>query len=212
MRAQVEALPTRQLQRIEDPDASAIMLTAQRNQIERRIDDLPQPRRRLGREQDPNSVERAHLAGALQAAGRELDAVLSQRERLARELGDPSGIRAACDGLQRALTQLTREHTEIRDELAEHEVHAPGAWAARTFGERPDEPRLRKEWDQGVRQVARYRLEYDLTDPDVPLGSEPQAREQQRDWQRAREALGRSARRLGRNADDNRDLAIEIAP
>ena len=134
--AQVGALPTRQLQRVEDLDARAITFTTQREEITRRIDDLPQARRRLGREQDPNSVERAHLAGALQAADRELDAVLSQRERVARELGDPSEVRAERDGLQRALTQLTREHTEILDELAEREVHSPSAWAARALGSR----------------------------------------------------------------------------
>jgi hypothetical protein len=149
LRAQVGALPTRQLQRIEDLDARAITLTTQREQMKRRIDDLPQPRQRLGRAQDPNAVERAHLTAALQTAGCELDAVLSQRERLARELGDPSEARAERDGLQRALTQLTQEHTEIRDELAEHEIHAPGAWATRALGECPADPRLRKEWEQG---------------------------------------------------------------
>ncbi len=212
LRTEVGALPTRQLQRVEDLDARAITLTTQREQITRRIDDLPQPRRRLGREQDSNAVERAHLTGALQAADRELDAVLSQRERLARELGDPSEVRAGRDGLQRALTQLTREHTEIRDELAERELHAPGAWAARAFGERPDEPRLGKEWEQAIRQVARYRLQYDITDPDDPLGAEPQLREQQHDWQRAREVLDRSARRLSYDVDAAHDLAIEIGP
>jgi hypothetical protein len=208
LRTQVEALPTRQLQRVEDLDARTITLTTQREQITRRIDDLPQPRRRFGREQDPNSIERAHLTGALQATNREFDAALSQRERLVRELGDPSEVHAERDGLQRALTQLTREHTEIRDRLAEREVHAPGAWAARAFGERPAQPRLHKEWEQGVRRVARYRLQYDVTDPDDPLGTEPQPREQQRDWQRAREALDR----LDRAVDDARDLAIEIGP
>jgi chromosome segregation ATPase len=197
---------------VEDLDARAITLTTQREQITRRIDDLPQARRRLERQQDPHSVERAHLTGALQAADRELDAVLSQRERLARELGNPSEVRAERDGLQRALTQLTRERTAIRDELAEREVHAPGAWAARQFGETPDEPRLRREWEQGVRHVARYRLQYDVTDPDDPLGTQPEPREQQRDLQRAREALDRSARRLGRDVNEDHDLAIEISP
>jgi hypothetical protein len=212
LHAQVGPLPTRQLQRIEDLDARAITLTTQREQIARRIDDLPQARRRLRQEHDPNAVERAHLTSALQATDRELDAVLCQRERLTRELGNPSEVRAESDGLQRALTQLTREHTEIRDELAEREVHTPGAWAARAFGERPDEPQLRREWEQGVRQVARYRLQYDITDRHDPLGVEPQPREQQHDWQRARDALDRSARRLARDVSIDHDLGVEIGP
>ena len=200
LRTEVEALPTRRLQRVEDLHARAITLTTQREQITRRIDDLPRPRRRLGREQDPNAVERAHLTGALQAADRELDAVLSQRARAER------------DGLQRALTQLKLEHTEIRDELAEREIHAPGAWAEHALGERPADPRLRTEWEQGVRQVTRYRLQYDVTDPNDPLGAEPQPREQQHDWQHARETIRRSARRLGRDLLDDHHLGVEIGP
>jgi hypothetical protein len=173
LRAQAGALPTRQLQRVEDLDARAITLTTQREQITRRIDDLPQPRRRLGRGQDPHAVERAHLTGALQAADHELDAMHSQREHLTRELGNPSEVRAERDGPQRALTEITREQAEILDELAERDVRAPGAWAARVFDERPDDPRLRKEWEQKVRQVARYRLQYNFTDHEDSLARSP---------------------------------------
>jgi hypothetical protein len=208
LRTQVGALSTRQLQRIDDLDARAITLATQREQITRRRDDLPEPRRRLGREQDPNPVERAHLTSALKAAERELDAVLTQRERLARELGDPSEIRAERDALQLALTKLTREHTQTLDLLAERELGAPGVWATRALGERPAEPQLRKEWDRTVREAARYRLHYDISDTENPLGPQPEPREQQRDWQRAREVLDRSARRLGRDVDLDQDFTV----
>jgi conjugative relaxase-like TrwC/TraI family protein len=208
LRTQVAALPTRELQRVEDLDARAITLTTQREEITQRLEELPQTRWRLGREQDPNPVERAHLTSALRAAEREIDALLTQRVRLTRELGDPSEVRSERDGLQRALTQLTREHAEIRDQLAEREVHAPGPWAQRTFGERPTDLQLRKEWEKGIRQVACYRLQYDVTDSNDPLGPEPQQQEQQRDWQRAHETLSRTARRLGRDIDY--DLGIQI--
>ncbi len=210
LRAEIDALPTRRLERVEALDARAITLTTQREHVARCIDDLPQPRRRLGREQDQHAVERAHLTGALQATDRELTAMLSQRAHLAQELGDPSEVRGERDGLQRAFTQLTRQHTEIRDELAEFEVHSPGAWARHALGECPDEPRLCNEWERGVRQLARYRLQYDITDPDNPLGAEPEPREQQHDWQRARGALDRSARRLGRDGNVDHDLGVEI--
>lgn len=138
--------------------------------------------------------------------------MLTQRARLAQELGDPSEVRSERDGLQRALTQLIREHTEVRDQLAEREVHTPRPWAQRTFGERPTDPQLRKEWEQGIRQAARYRIQYDVTDSDDPLGAEPRQREQQRDWQRAREALDRGARRLGCDMDTEHELSIDIGP
>jgi len=49
------------------------------------------------------------------------------------------------------------------------------------LGERPDDARLRKEWEQGVRKLAHYRLRYNITDPNDPLGKKPQSQEQQRD-------------------------------
>jgi hypothetical protein len=212
LRTQVAALPTRELQRVEDLNARAITLTTQCEEITQRLEKLPQTRWRLGREQDPNPVERAHLTSALQAAEREIDALLNQRVRLTRELGDPSEVRSERDGLQRALTQLTREHTEVLNQLAEREVDAPGPWAQRTLGERPDDPQLRKEWEQGIRQVATYRLQYEVTDSDDPLGAKPRQQEQQRDRQRAHNALDRSARRLGRDVDVDHDLGIEVGP
>jgi hypothetical protein len=138
--------------------------------------------------------------------------VRSQRERIAHELGDPSEIRSERDALQRALTQLTREHTETIDELADREVHSPGAWASRALGKPPTDPPLRKEWEQGIRQLARYRIQYGVTDPHDPLGPAPQTREQQRDWQHTPLALDRSARRLGRDGQNDHDLALEIGP
>ncbi len=210
LRARIDALPTRQLRRIEDLDARAITLATQREQITERLEGLPQARRRLGRERDPNPVERAHLTGALQAAEHELEAVLSQRERLARELGDPSEIRAERDGLQRAVTQLTREHTATCGELAERETHTPGTWATHALGERPAEPRLRNEWEHAIRQAARYRLRYNISHPNNPLGAEPQPPEQQRDWHRAHEALNRGARLLDRHRDAEHDLEIGV--
>ena len=47
----------------------------------------------------PKPGERAHLRGALQASARELNTVLTQRARLAQELGDPSEVAAERFGL-----------------------------------------------------------------------------------------------------------------
>jgi conjugative relaxase-like TrwC/TraI family protein len=208
LRTQATALPMRQLQRVDDLDARVTTLAAQREQLDRRVNDLARPHRRFGREHDPKSVERAHLTNALQATNRELDTVLKQRARFERELGNPSEVRAEHDALQRALTQLTRQHREICDELAEREVQTPGAWAIRALGERPTEQHSRKQWEQAVRQIARYRNQYDITDPDTPLGTAPENREQQRDWQRTLAAVNRSTRRL--DVDVDIDPTVEI--
>lgn len=210
LQAQLRALPMRGLQRIEDLDARALTLTTQREQLAESLAELPEPRRRLGREQDPNATERAHLASALEAGERELDAVLTQRSHLVRGLGDPGEIPAERDGLERAIAQLTQEHIEVRNDLAERELHNPNAWVRDTFGERPDEPRLREAWENGVRQAARYRVQYDITDSSYPLGPRPESREQQRDWERAHETVARSERHLGRGTSSGRDLDFGI--
>jgi hypothetical protein len=211
LQAQLAALPTRQLQRIEDLDARALILATQREQLAGRLASLPEPGRRLGREQDPHGIERAHLAGALQANERELDAVLTQRGGLERELDDPSEVRAEREGLEHAITQATREHTVLRNEFAERELRAPGAWVKATFGERPDRPGQCEAWENGVRHAARYRVQYEITDSADALGPRPEPRGgHQRDWERAREAIDRAERRLGREVSPTRDIDLGI--
>ncbi len=211
LQAQLAALPTRELQRIEGLDARALTLTTQREQLTDRLAGLPQPRRRLGREDDSHAVERAHLTTALQANERALDTVLAQRGGLERELGDPVEARAEREGLDHAITQATREHTAIRNELAERDLQTPGPWARAIFGERPGRPAQREVWENGVRHAARYRMQYDITDPTDALGPRPEQRGgQQRDWERARDGIDRAERRLGRETSSTRDIDLGI--
>jgi conjugative relaxase-like TrwC/TraI family protein len=211
LQAQLTALPTRELQRIEDLDARTLTLTIQREQLTGRLAGLPEPHRRLGREHDPHAIERAHLAGARQANERELDAVLTQRGGLERELGDPAEARAEHEGIEHTIAQATREHTALRNELAERELHTPAEWVKTTFGDRPDRPAHREAWEKGVRHAARYRAQYDITDPNDALGPRPEQRgAQQRDWERAREAIDRAERRLGREVSNARGIDLGI--
>jgi hypothetical protein len=147
----------------------------------------------------------------MQANEREFDAVLAQRDGLERELGDPVEARAEREGLEHATTQTTREHTALRNELAERELHAPAEWVKATFGERPDRPAQREAWKSGVRHAARYRAQYVITDPTDALGPRPEQRGgQQRDWERAREAIDRAERRLGREVSPARGIDLGI--
>jgi conjugative relaxase-like TrwC/TraI family protein len=210
LQAQLAALPTQALRRIEDLDARAATITTQREQLAARLAAVPAPRRRLGREHDPHTVERANLTSALHAGERELHATLTQRQRLARELGDPAEARAEREGIQRALAHITGERTQLRDELAKRELHNPGAWVRATLGERPEQPRAREVWENAVRHAARYRAEHTITDPADPLGPRPQQREQLCDWERARTAIERAGRKLGRDAGAERDTGLGI--
>jgi chromosome segregation ATPase len=210
LQAQLKALPTHQLQRIENLDARTLTLSSQREQLAEQLAELPQPRRRFGREKDLHAAERSYLSSVLRAGERDLDAVLAQRNRLERELGDVPEVRAERDGLERAITQLTQEHTQARNELAERELHAPGAWVRDTFGECPDRSRPREVWEKGVRNTARYRLDHDITDPGSALGPPPEQREAQRDWERAHKAIARDQRRLGRDVGLEHDSGFGI--
>ncbi len=205
LQAQLQALPTRALRRIEDLDARAARLTAQREQLAACLAALPEPRRRLGREHDPHAVERANLTSALHAGERELHATLTERRRLEHELGDPAEARTERSSIQHALIQRTSERTTLRDQLAERELQDPGAWVTAMLGERPEQSRAREAWENAVRHAARYRVEHVVTDSTNPLGPRPQQREQLRDWERARAAIERASRRLGRDVGVERD-------
>jgi conjugative relaxase-like TrwC/TraI family protein len=118
------ALPTHQLQRIEDLEARVTALEAQRAQLSERLAELPEPRRRLGHDHDPHAAERVHLSTALRASERQLDALLERRDLVQREVVDPAGSRAERDQLQRAIDTLTHQRTLTRDE-PDREVDAP---------------------------------------------------------------------------------------
>jgi hypothetical protein len=80
-----------------------------------------------------------------------------------------------------------------------------------TFGERPDRPAKHEAWENGVRHAARYRAQYDITDSTEALGPRPEQRGgQQRDWERAHEAIERAERRLGREVSPVRDIDLGI--
>ncbi len=84
-------------------------------------------------------------------------------------------------------------------------------WVKATFGERPDRPAQREVWESSVRHAARYRAQYDITDPADALGPWPEWRGgQQRDWERAHEAIERAERRLGREVANMRGIDLGI--
>jgi hypothetical protein len=119
LRAQLAALPTRELQRIEDLDARASTLATQREQLTARLATLPAlpaptRQRGRGREHDPHAVARAHLQTALTATERELTRTLTDRARHEHNLGaNPAEARTERDALKHALARLTREQRTI---------------------------------------------------------------------------------------------------
>ena len=209
LQVQLQGLALRELQRIEDLD-DRVRGQSQREQLAGQLAQLSQPTRRFGREKDSHAAERAHLVSALRTHDRALDDLLAERSHLAGQLGDPAEMRAERDGLEGAITQSTQEHSAIRDALAERELHSPGAWVRDTFGERPDEPWAREEWEASVWQVAHYRVQYEITDPSYALGPRPDGAQQHNDWEQASETIEHGERRLDRDAQTERDVDLGI--
>ena len=210
LQAQLQALPTRQLQHIEHYDERTLALLTQRERHAERLAALPEPRRRFGREHDPHATERRQLTSTLESFDDELHTVRTLRGELARELGDVPEVRAERDGLEGAIGQSVREQTGFRDELVERELHAPGAWVRDTFDERPDGQRAGEAWENGVRRVVLYRAEYEITDSSDAIGPRPERGEQREDWNRARRAIERADRRLGRDLGVEQDMDFGI--
>lgn len=128
--AQLAALPAGKLRRIEDLERREQTLAGQREQTTGLLAELPEPRRRLGREHDPHAVQRAHLTSALQALERGLQATRGERESIQAEVGEPAALQRERQSLQDDLERLTREHPELdqqreQDQVAQRE-HGPG--------------------------------------------------------------------------------------
>ena len=196
LRAQVQALPIGQLERIEALDVRALALTERRDQAREQLERAPAPpRRRLGRGEDPHLVARTRLASALGLAEQELERVLSERTAAVRELGQPDAIRQARNDLTTRIGDAERQHLQLRDQLADREVAAQPRWATQTLGERPAQRSPAAQWDRAARTIARYRLDYGVTDETDALGREP-ANQQQRGAYRVAQRAVEQAREI----------------
>jgi conjugative relaxase-like TrwC/TraI family protein len=201
LRAQLAALPTVELGKLDALDARTRELTERRDALRRDLDRLPEPReRRFSRSEDPHLLDRTRLSSALAGAEDQLERALTQRAALAHELGDPAAIHEDRDCLTSAIDTLARQHAELRNALAEREVERRPQWARDALGERPDRSSNAERWDQAARTLARYRIEYDVPDRDHGLGAPPTDAEQRHDYERAERAREALAQELGREA------------
>ncbi len=199
LRAQLDALPTTELTRLDELDARARTLTERRDLLRGELDRLPAAReRRFGRGEDAHLVDRTRLSTALAGAEDQLERTLTQRATLSRQLGDVAAIRDERNALTNAAATLQREHTQIRDELADRQVTERPAWTREALGERPERQSDARRWDRAARAIARYRIEYEIPDTGDPLGHQPVDPQQRADYQRAQRAREQLARELGR--------------
>jgi hypothetical protein len=138
------------------------------------------------------------LTSALNGSEAQLERVLTRRGTLARQLGDPAAPREERDGLTSAVDTLTREHTKLRNQLADRELQRQPGWMRDALGERPATPAAANRWEDAARSLARYRIAYEIPADTPGLGERP-PRGPQRDYydiaDRARQQLGRELER-----------------
>jgi conjugative relaxase-like TrwC/TraI family protein len=200
------ALATTAPHRLQELDARALTLETERERAAQRRSEM-----QWHDELDGYHEERLDSEDA--AAKDELSTVLRTRRTLASQLDNPAEARNERDSLEQALTDLTNEHTTLREQLAERELQSPSEWITHTLGERPDTPRQRETWEKAIRQATIYRAQYNITDPTNPLGPEPNRREQRqqhRDYRRTQNAIERAERRLHRIPSRGIDLGVGL--
>ena len=182
-------------------DERARTLTEHRDSLRAELEQLPAPPgRRLWRGEDRHLVARTRLRSALTGAEGQLQDALSQRADIARRFGEIEAVRDEPDGLREAIRTLAREHTQLRNELADREVAQRPTWARDALGERPQRHSDAERWDRAARTLARYRIQYEIPDDDnSALGAPPSATEQRHDYEAAHRAIQQLGRALGRD-------------
>jgi hypothetical protein len=138
LKTQLKAVPTRAIERIEHVEERALTLSTRREELAEQLGQLPERRRRFGREHDPHAIERAQLTSALEAYDRELQTVVMRRSDLERELGDLAEMRAEREGLHHAIGETARELSAVRDQVVEREVREEARGSLTPPSDRPD--------------------------------------------------------------------------
>lgn len=211
--AQHAALPLRDLRELDAIINEQSQVQTQRETAATRLAEVPAPQRRgLGRTHDRHATERERLSAEVSAADQQIDALEQQAGRLQRHVGPAGAARQERDGLQGRLADVEHQARVVCDELADRQVAQPPAWARDMFGERPQASyRQAEHYDRGIREVARYRIAYDIPDHTPGLGAEPEAGDQRTAWRQADRAAEQAQRRLGRDVtrDRERDIGLE---
>jgi hypothetical protein len=204
LQAQLAALPGKQLWEFDELQQKTIELTESRDRLRNSLAGLPAPKTKLfGGVEDPHFADRIRLRSVLDSTEGAIERTLIERDKLARELGNPDAIRIESDGLRNALQQARREHNQTLKTLVERELAGRPEWTREALGERPDGAWRGRQWDEAAEKLARYRITYDITDTQDPLGPEPPAGEQRREYQQAQRSRERSIERdvPGRDID-----------
>jgi hypothetical protein len=103
---------------------------------------------------------------------RQLVELRERREQLSQTLPNPPAVPAERDELLQRRQQLLAQTLELRAWAIEEELHQNPTWLEKTIGPEPQRPQLRARWQRTARELAAYRIDHDLTNPDLALDPE----------------------------------------
>jgi conjugative relaxase-like TrwC/TraI family protein len=206
LRAQLEALATPEIKRLDAAERRERELIAHEDDLLARAKEVPPPPR-LPLTVDRHAQERENLARAVEGARAELHGIRTLRDRLVQEVGQPAEIRAERAGLEAALAQATSERDRLRDELVTREIASKPPWSLQALGERPSGRVEQRLWDRAARGLARYRLEHDITDERSALGERATDPVRAERYEQARSTLERVRHELGVHPRFSEDIA-----
>jgi conjugative relaxase-like TrwC/TraI family protein len=93
-------------------------------------------------------------------------------------------------------------------------ILSPPEYVVRELGDRPEAPAQRREWDQAVGRIERYREEYGIRDRDSVFGPEPKDHSQRLERRVEQQMIRASQRQLGRELGPelqrSRDRGIDL--
>jgi conjugative relaxase-like TrwC/TraI family protein len=206
LRAQLEALATPEIKRLDAAERRERELIAHENELLARARKV-RPAPRLPLAADRHAQERENIERAIAGARAEVHAIRTLRDRLVQEVGQPAEIRAERAGLQTALAQATGERDRLRDKLVTSEIASEPTWSVQALGERPSARAEQRLWDRAARGLARYRLEHGITDERSALGELPTDPVSAERFEQARSTLERVRHELGVHARSSEDIA-----
>jgi hypothetical protein len=117
-----------------------------------------------------------------------------QRETLLARTPDPEAVTQRVQQLAERRRGLASERLELRPQAVADELDARPPWLERTLGPEPQDPHAHERWQRTAREIAGYRVDHHINDPDNPLGlqprSDPSSHATQRSITDTRAALG----------------------
>ncbi len=162
---------------------------------ERRLTSLQREHARLTEQRSwrERGVRKCNLAHVERQIADETE----RRRDLLERIGDPDAVNAEVERLKRERHELATARRELHARVIAEELDRQPRWLYEAIGPLPHTSAQRERWQRTARELAGYRLDHEITDPDRALGpnlaNDPSASAARRALIDTRAALGLDA-------------------